>query len=201
MKHIIGILNESKWLLKKSVGRLPIIKLVWLQFDLLQYQLNAKRELVCYHHLREDPVPKIGKWASSIPRWVESRGGAGEAGPGGRLPHVGARPLAGPHPPHIPGCPPPPAFPPPTATKASPHTQVSLLLNLDRGKVGGELHHHSGVPTGIQLSLVFARILGLIRKHLKVLTHASETCLIFWVYNTICRLCCMAVTSSTLMIN
>ena len=35
------------------------------------------------------------------------------------------------------------------------------------------------------LSLVFARILGLIRKHLKVLTHASETCLIFWVYNTI----------------
>ena len=107
---------------------------------------------------------------------------------------------AGP-PPQIPGCPPPPAFPPPTATKASPHTQVSLLLNLDRGKVGGELHHHSGVPTGIQLSLVFARILGLIRKHLKVLTHASETCLIFWVYNTICRLCCMAVTSSTLMIN
>ena len=134
---------------KKSVGRLPIIKLVWLQFDLLQDQLNAKRELVCYHHLREDPVPKIGKWASSIPRWVESRGGAGEAGPGGRLPHVGARPLAGPHPPHIPGCPPPPAFPPPTATKASPHTQVSLLLNLDRGKVGGELHHHSGVPTGL----------------------------------------------------
>ena len=73
---------------------------------------------------------------------------------GGEVTTCGAGP-----PPHIPGCsyPPPPPFPPPTATKASPPTQVSLLLNLDGGKVGQELHHHSGVPTGIQLRLVFAR--------------------------------------------
>ena len=58
---------------------------------------------------------------------MESRGGAGEAGPRGEVTTCGAGP-----PPHIPGCPPPPAFPSPTATKASPpHTQVSLLLNLD----------------------------------------------------------------------
>ena len=95
---------------------------------------------------------------------MESRGGSGEAGPrGGEVTTCGAGP-----PPHIPGCsyPPPPAFPPPTATKASPPTQVSLLLNLDGGKAGQELHHHSGVPTGIQLRLVFARKFGTLMKAL-----------------------------------
>ena len=59
-------------------------------------------------------------WRDNIPWWVESRGGAGEAGPGwgeGGY-HMWPGPHSPTHPAHIPGCPTNPAFP--TATKASP---------------------------------------------------------------------------------
>ena len=83
---------------------------------------------------------------------------------GGRLPHVAGPPLTHPPSPHtwLPhqpsfphshkGVPPPPSPPP-----------ESLLLNLAGGKVTQQLHHHSGVPTGIQRRLVFRRTFKLVR--------------------------------------
>ena len=80
--------------------------------------------------------------------------------------HMWPGPHSPTHPAHIPGCPTNPAFP--TATKASlppppSPPPESLLLNLAGGKVTQQLHHHPGVPTGIQRRLVFRRTFELVR--------------------------------------
>ena len=111
---------------KTSVGRLPIIKLVWLQFDLLQYQLNAKRELVCYHHLREDPVPKIGKWIGQHPSMGGKSRRSRRSGTRGEVTTCGGPAPGWPPPtPHT-WLPPTTGFPPAHSHKGvSPHSSLS----------------------------------------------------------------------------
>ena len=62
--------------------------------------------------------------------------------------------------------PPTTGFPPAHSHKGvSPHTSLSSS-KFRRRKSRQELHHHSGVPTGIQLRLVFARKFGTLMKAL-----------------------------------